>query len=285
MKTSARMREQTTELNFELYFVTEILKLSSLHYGFWEEGQASGEFDLDEIKQAQARFTERLIAFVPKDVETILDVGAGIGDNARALTNIGHRVTAISPDQNHARHFEKSADPKIEFHRSKFEEFESDRRFDLLLFSESHRYFDRQIGLRQCRRLVSPGGHLLVCGMFRHSTNKSFPVDFDLGELEYVTTARSHDFIAEKIVDITPNIIPTIDVMNHVMQQYLEPTLRMASLYLKARAPWKARLLNLIFSREGRDFERVIDKYRRKIDPERYRERFRYVTILFRDGK
>ena len=104
MKTSNHDHKLTTELNFELYFVTEVLKLRSLHYGYWDEERSNGRLDLDEIQRAQSRFTERLISFVPPETKTILDVGAGIGDNARALSRSGHRVTAISPDRNHERY-------------------------------------------------------------------------------------------------------------------------------------------------------------------------------------
>lgn len=283
MTAPSRRRALTTELDFELYFVTEVLKLSSLHYGYWEGGQASGEFDLDEIRRAQELFTEKLIAFVPKDTETILDVGAGVGDNARALADAGYRVTAISPDRNHARYFEGCENPNLVFQRSKFEEFESDEKFDLLLFSESHRYFNRRVGMRQSRQLVRPGGHLLVCGMFRHK--KSFPEDFDLANLGYIRTAREFGFVPETIVDITPNVLPTMEIANRAMKEYLEPTLQLADEYLSARAPWKARVIKFLFATQGKDIDRMIEKYRQKSDPDRYREQFRYLTILFRDSE
>ena len=85
------------EQDFELYFVAEVLKLSSLHYGYWEVGEASGRIDLDEVRRAQSLFTDKLLSFIPGSVNTILDVGAGMGDNARALAAAGYRVTAISP--------------------------------------------------------------------------------------------------------------------------------------------------------------------------------------------
>ena len=141
-----------TDLNFELYFVTEVLHLRSLHYGYWDGGRARTGVDLEEMAEAQARFTERLVDFVPPDVKTVLDVGAGIGDNAHALARLGHRVKAISPDGNHQSYFDEIGDPNVSFERSTFEAFESEDRFDLVLFSESHRYFDRRFGLERARQ-------------------------------------------------------------------------------------------------------------------------------------
>ena len=57
-------------LNLELFFVTEILKLRSLHYGYWEE--TPERIDLDSVRQAQADFTERLLSHIPPGVQKIL---------------------------------------------------------------------------------------------------------------------------------------------------------------------------------------------------------------------
>ncbi len=273
----------SAELNPELYFVTEVLKLSSLHYGYWEEGTATGEIDLDEMRRAQALFTDKLLSFVPENVQTILDVGAGIGDNARALAAMGYRVTAISPDQNHVHYFEEMRDPKITFQRSKFENFRSDEQFDLLFFSESIHYFDRDVGLQQCRRLLRRGGHLLVSGMFRHHDRKAFPRNFDLGDLEFVAVAKSYGFVPDQIVDITPNVLPTMVTMKRAMEEYLQPVLNFADSYLETVAPWKTRVLGLLLSRQRKVAERKLMRYRRKSDPDFYRERIRYVTMLLKD--
>ena len=117
---SSQKRAWAAEENFELLFVTEVLKLSSLHYGYWEEGQASGEIDLDEVRRAQSLFTDKLLSFIPEHVNTVLDVGAGVDDNARALAAVGYRVTAISPDRNQVRYFDETRDPSVAFHCSKF---------------------------------------------------------------------------------------------------------------------------------------------------------------------
>lgn len=281
MKTSNHDRKLTTELNFELYFVTEVLKLRSLHYGYWDEKRLNDRLDLDDIHRAQSRFTERLLSFVPPQTKTILDVGAGIGDNARALSRSGHRITAISPDRNHARYFDGFDDPNISFQRSTFESFESAEQFDLVLFSESHRYFDRQVGLQRAHHLTRPGGHLLVSGMFRLADKKSFPMDFELADLPYVQMAVECGFAPVKISDITSNIIPTIEIIDRAVTDILEPTMRFAEAYVMARSPWKARLFRLLISKEDKEFARALKKLRRKTNPDRFRERFRYATILF----
>src|SRR5258708_7199968 len=125
------------------------------------------------IRQAQARYTKLLVNTVPPGVHAILDVGCGVGCNARALTEKGYKVTSISPDGNHGKFFQNAPEP-LRFCQSKYENFSSDERFDLVLMSESQNYFDADTGLSQTRRLLTPGGYLLICGMFRKKNTPEF---------------------------------------------------------------------------------------------------------------
>lgn len=275
-------RTSPTELNFELYFVTEVLHLRSLHYGYWDEPRTSDGVDLDEMRAAQARFTERLLEAVPPDVKTVLDVGAGIGDNARAFARTGRRVQAISPDRNHARYFAELDDPSVRFERSTFEAFSTEERFDLVLFSESHNYFDRRLGLSKAHTLLRPGGHLLVSGMFRSEDGRRPPADRLLADHPYLRAAGESGFSIAMLSDITANVLPTIEMIDRAVTEILEPTLRFAEAYATARAPWKTRLFRLLLSREQDEIQRVLKKLRRKTDPARFQDRIRYATVLLR---
>lgn len=275
-------RTPQSELNFELYFVTEVLHLRSLHYGYWDEPRTPDAIDLDAMRTAQARFTERLLEAIPPDAKHVLDVGAGIGDNARALARTGRRVTAISPDRNHARHFAGLDDPNVDFERTTFEAFATDDRFDLVLFSESHNYFDRRLGLEKAHGLLRPGGHLLVSGMLRSEQGKPFPADFDVADHPYVRLAGEQGFALVTLEDITPNVLPTVEMIDRAVTEILEPTMRFAEAWASARAPWKARLFRFLLAREQDEIQRVLKKLRRKTDPDRFRARIRYATILFR---
>lgn len=281
MMASRRARVPHSELNFELYFVTEVLGLRSLHYGYWDAPRSTERIDLEEMKRAQTRFTDRLLGFVPPDVKSVLDVGAGIGDTASALSRSGHRVTAISPDRNHTRYFAERGDPNVAYERSTFEAFESTDRFDLVLFSESHRYFDRRFGLQRARELLRPGGHLLVTGMFSQEGEAPFPDDFQASELPYLGMASDFGFVPVKVSDITPNVLPTIEMIDRAVCEILEPTLRFAEAYATTRFPWKTKLARILLAREHDEIGRALRKLRRKTDPRRFRERFRYLTILF----
>jgi len=121
--------------------------------------------------------------------------------------------------------------------------------------------------------------------MFRHGDGKAFPENFDLSDLGYVKLAREYGFLPDQIVDITPNVLPTVVILHRAMQEYLEPMLQFADSYVKARAPWKARLLKFLLSKQVEVIDRKLRGYRRRANPDRYRERIRYVTMLLKDSE
>ena len=128
---------ESGKLDAELYFLSEVVKLPSLHYGFWDSGMASDRLSLDELRHAQNRFRNELLSAIPAGVERVLDVGAGVGDSAFEMARRGYDVVAISPDQNHEKYFTDCRAPRLPFRCTTFEQFQTDSRFDLLFFSES----------------------------------------------------------------------------------------------------------------------------------------------------
>lgn len=272
-------------LDYELFFVTEVLKLRSLHYGYWDEPPARPSLDLSQLRQAQARYTERLLEHVPQDAEHILDVGAGIGDNAQALAQRGHRVHSISPDRNHRRYFSTMHEPNVTFERCRFEDFTSYREFDLLLFSESHNYIDHRVGLAQSRRYIKPGGHMLIASMFRYEGREPFPPDFALENLPYLETAREFGFVPDRLVDITEHVLPTMQMVHDTLRKYVRPLLEMGASYLQAISPWKAWLLSRASRPQLEKLARIHDYYLERTDPDYFRDHIRYAIVRLRDER
>ena len=277
-----KVNAESRKLNFELYVLSEVLKLPSLHYGFWDTGTASDCLDLDELRCAQGRFRDELLSAIPEGVTNVLDVGAGIGDSAFEMVRRGYNVVAISPDRNHEKYFVGCSSPRLCFRCSTLEKFQTDSRFDLLYFSESINYIDREFGLRQSCRLTKPGGHLLVSGTFRSPGKQPYPEGFDLAELEYVKQAEASGFELVEARDITENVLPTVRLARRAITDYLPPLREMGKAFLETRTPVSRALLKWALARSRRSFDKAVANYYCETDPEYFVRCMRYATLLLR---
>lgn len=265
------------DLDLELFICSDILKLKSLHYGYWEDDE---ELTLDNVRKAQSRYTNELIKAIPVGVADILDVGCGIGDNARALAGNGFRVTALSPDKNHAKYFENGNGHSIAFHNQRFEEFQAKQKFDLILMSESQNYFEAKIAFKRCLDLLDPGGHLLICGMFRKHETSVFKHVRNV-ENEFIDTAASHGLHLKNHLDITDRVLPTLKFANQAHREYLEPSFALLNYYLRQTSPWKLRLLKFFCGKELNNFEKIYTYYHEFFNPTLFKQHVRYLTLLF----
>ena len=278
MRLSTDITKEITvrEFDLQLWVATDLLRLRSLHYGYWANGEAV-KLDFKIIRQAQARYTKLLVNTVPPGVRTILDVGCGVGCNARALTQKGYKVTSISPDANHEKFFSDAPEP-LRFCRSKYEDFSSNDRYDLVLMSESQNYFDADTGLTQTRRLLTSGGYLLICGMFRKKDTREFDQVRNVEE-EYLRKAQQHGFELVERVDITPNVTPTLDIVRMAKEEYVTPLVSAAS---GNGRRWKLMIAGLLFRKELGQLRRIQRYYEEFSDSQFFSEHVSYLKLLFR---
>jgi SAM-dependent methyltransferase len=269
-------------IDFQLWFATRVLRLQSLHYGYWEDTDDM-TLTLDATRKAQVRYTEYLVRSVPPGVHTILDVGCGIGCNARALASKGYKVTALSPDANHQQFFDDFPADQVRFCSSKYEEYSNEQSFDLVLMSESQNYFDADVGLAQTQHFLVPGGCLLVCGMFRKRNSDAFNQTRNT-EGEYLLKAQRHGFELIERADITRNILPTLRMVRMAKNNYLDPALLAARQY-GAVASWKMKAAALLFRKELRLLREIESYYHGFADPEFFAMHVAYLRLLFRRNK
>jgi MPBQ/MSBQ methyltransferase len=264
--------------DLELFLATELLRLRSLHYGYWDQEPKPAQLTLTALREAQARFTERLLAFFPEGITSVLDVGAGIGDNARAMSLRGYSVTSLSPDKNHRRYFDPLKSLGVAFYPSRFEDLSLSERFSLVFISEALNYFDREIGLAQCKRYTRERGYLLVAAMFRYQKGRTFGLDEPLESLPYVSRAASYGFELVASSDITKNVAPTIDLAHKAFETYAHPVLSLLSgPSTKTTPKWLPGPLR----RARERLAEITRYYARRLDPQYFRNHVRYAVLLF----
>lgn len=270
-------------LDLELFFCTEILKLTSLHYGYWEHGEKltaeSKKLTLACLRDAQQKYTDILIEAIPNNVKSILDVGCGIGDVSRALSKLKYDVTAISPDSNHAKYFENQSS-KLTFLQTKFEDLQVDNKFDLILMSESQNYFPTEIGFHQCTTLLSPKGYLLVSGMFRKDSSSKIAEVPNTIE-DYVKTAEKYGLLLIENVDVTQNILPTIDFIYESMESYVEPSAKMLNQFISSISPLKSAFIKFFFRKQINKALQIYHYYKKRTDPLFFKKNIVYARLLF----
>ena len=139
-----------------LKLYSESIRSPYLHYGFWDDPESidPNELTLDDMVKAQGRYIEHLASFIPEKVKTILDVGAGIGGNSSYLISKGYEVEALSPDEYQETVFKEKYDGQVKFHRSKFENFEPEKKYDLVFESESACYIEIEPGWKTAQKTV-----------------------------------------------------------------------------------------------------------------------------------
>jgi len=266
--------------NLELLFVTDVMGLKSLHYGYWDQIH---EITLGNVKKAQERYTETLVDMIPSSVKDVLDVGCGIGDNAEAIAKNGCKVTAISPDANHKKYFDEFQDPNITYVRTTLENFQpenfqTDQKFDLMLFSESQTYFDPEISFKKSQTLLNSNGYILLSDMFTKRKDSHSRIDFT--EEDYLAHAQKYGFKVIESVDITKHILPTIALVDSLYSAYLNPVIKVANDYLRNTAPIKYFIVKLFFKPQINNLKKIKEHFDRRFDPGFFENEVTYKRLL-----
>ncbi len=268
----------------ELELFTKGLGLSSLHFGLWKTGQP---VTLDEVPKAQKNFTIKLIDMFPEDVESVLDVGAGVGDNAIYMAKKGMRVTSISPSPSQEKHFAENILPEYEnvsFIRSKYEDLEINEKFDVVLMSESCTYFPMKKGLDQTIRYLKNGGYLVLGDTFRKDKRKTFEY-LHVFEI-YLENAKKRGLILMEDIDITDQVFQTIELLHNVCKYFPPITETLIDFYktsFKKKYWIISRLVSTFFNKELEIAKDILfDAGLRRTDPKLFLEYITYRFVAFK---
>src|SRR5262249_17435639 len=184
-----------------------------LHYGLFESED-------ETIAAAQERSTELLLDSLPAPPCRLLEVGVGLGTTIARLASLGYEVEGISPDERQVAIARERLDDRGLLHAVSFAGFETGRRYDAIVFQESSQYIDTDTLLEKCRRLLDPGGVLLVLDEFSLQ-----PVERPdaLHRLDvFLAAARARGFRLEREVDLSRQAAPTVSYFLSRLPRYRE---------------------------------------------------------------
>ena len=141
-------------LDVGLAVARHFYKTEYLHYGFWPP-----ELSVEpaNVLQAQENYANLLLETIPKGVKRILDVGCGSGKFAQKMIEHGYEVDCVSPSPYLTNYARGLLGPDVTIFECRYADLKTDRKYDLVLCSESFQYL-HLIGSRQHQRNCSFSG-------------------------------------------------------------------------------------------------------------------------------
>ncbi|HYW20358.1 MAG TPA: methyltransferase domain-containing protein [Nodularia sp. (in: cyanobacteria)] len=211
---SIKIPKATRYQNAAIDYYMGLTGSSYLHYGYWEVIPTIGEeLTITHLRKAQEAYTAKLFSFIPEGTKTVLDVGCGIGGNAKSLCERGLSVEGLAPDAIQEERFIQNTNGKVPFYLTTFEDFQTSHSYDLVLFSESSQYIAVEDLAQGAARLLNSGSYLLIADMMRCDPEYKegiFSNCHIANELQ--ASLEKAGFKLIKSEDISQSIAPTIDL-------------------------------------------------------------------------
>lgn len=266
IKISQATRYQNAALNYYL----ELTNSPYLHYGYWEPMPISDDdLTLARFRTAQEAYATKLFTFIPAGINTVLDVGCGIGGNAAYLKERGFAVEGLAPDPFQQQRFIQQTNGQIPFHLTKFEDFPQTRTYDLILFSESSQYMAADDIAQGAARLLNRGGYLLLADMIRTDAKYDEGIFSNCHVASVLHEALTQaGFNLVKAEDISAQVAPTIDLGIANFRTFGLSTIKYIADLLAIAVPPLHKLLRWAFNRwvkkliiEGLEARNIFDKH------------------------
>lgn len=206
-----KINTQAIGLDAGLGFIRWLTGAENLHYGLWTGLEPKAE----NLGAAQSAYTDKLFGYLPEGHLSILDVGGGAGETAKKLIALGHRVEIVVPSPLLAARCRENASEAV-VHEMPFEDFQSEARFDLCLFSESFQYIPQELALDKALNHITPDGHVLIADCFRSEdfapggTTRIAGGGHPVAKFRAALEARPFEVLKQE--DITEAVAPSIDL-------------------------------------------------------------------------
>lgn len=255
----------------------QILGIKYLHYGYFENVE---NISLESLRHAQEVYTEKLLSKIPPGVKTILDVGCGTGEIARKLVEMGYDVVCVAPDPYLIERTLAHTDNGVTTYTDLYEnltELEPES-VDLILMSESCQYIKPDPGWDQNKRILKPGGYLLVCDFFKireiddpHMSKSGQPYE------NFKERAKIANFELLLEEDITEKVAPTMTLTQNLVNEKLFPVGEVLFEFIKRRYPYIYKIGKYLLSAR---LEKLKNKYS-ALGAEKFCKYKKYITFLY----
>jgi SAM-dependent methyltransferase len=228
------------------------LDMRDLHYGYWPVGLP---VEPRHLAEAQSHYTEFLMSHIPSSVRSVLDVGCGVGTTARKLLERGYQVDCVSPNHVLTGVARSVLDGRASIFETRFQDLQIDRRYDLILFSESLLFIPLDLAFGKALSLLAPGGYILITDIFRVPAEGKSPIGggHELPRFREVVATFPLEPVED--LDMTDGVAPTFDLLDGAYREAIEPAYRLLLARLTTRHPWVMRLVRWKFRKQMQRYE------------------------------
>jgi SAM-dependent methyltransferase len=210
------------------------------------------------LRFAQEEYVQFLLSRIPEGVKAILDVGCGAGRIADKLLSLGYAVDCVSPSVFLTEQTRKVVGEKCEIFECEYEELETQKRYDLVMFVESFQYIALPEALANTSRFLNVGGSMLICDIFKKDVGEKSRQSGGHELSKFFDLVQTYPFTPTEDVDITEQTAPNIDLLNEALEQVARPVADSVADFLADRYPTVFRLLSWKYQDE---LEKINRKY------------------------
>jgi SAM-dependent methyltransferase len=258
------------------------LNIDHLHYGYWQNGL---KVEIASLRTAQENYTNFLLSQIPQGIKTILDVGCGQGCTAKKLIEAGYEVDGVSPSPFLAEKSRSLLGNQSTIFECTYEQLETDRRYDLVLFSESFQYIRPEDAIEKTLGLLNEGGYILISDIFKTIPNGSGERMLSGGH--YLNTF--YEIISRyplkelKNLDITEQTAPSIDIENQICKDVVQPVSALVQQLLENRHPLVYKLLRWRYKKK---IDKIENRYfSGKRTAENFKKFKTYRVLLYKTAE
>ncbi len=227
-------------LDIGLILAKQFFKTEYLHYGYFIDGL---EVETANIYQAQENYANLILSHIPKGLKSILDVGCGAGKFAEKLLDEGYSVDCVSPSPNLTKHVKRAVGGRSEIFQCGYEDLETSKTYDLVLFSESFQYIPFKEAIPQSLKFLNPGGHILICDFFRKRVEGTSPIGGGHDLIDFYDYMKDQPLDCLTDLDITKETAPSIDIVDDFLTNTMHPIYNLIFYVLDANYPKISRFL------------------------------------------